>query len=354
MKKLAVLCIVISVLLTACSQPGTPAPSQSSAAAPTSSAPAAPPASSAPEDAKKPVTMTLACYVNQDTPEGKGFEYIKEHLEQETDGRFTVELYFSSTLGNELELIEQVRSGTLSLSISAWSGMDRFCKDLFPYVVPYLYPDKESARRTWNGPIGDAIRDRLLENDIVHGGIYFRGNRQLTSNKSVEKAADVVNLKLRLPETSAWIEVWKELGALPSPIPTAEVFSALQTGVVDAQENPISSIYDKKLWEVQKYICLTNHIVDYNGFYMSKKWLDTLDEADREMVMRIVTDALAFTEQYASESEQTLLKEMQEHGMQVIEVDMASFTEKAKPAMERIQQEWQPWVYEQVLKDIAG
>jgi tripartite ATP-independent transporter DctP family solute receptor len=298
--------------------------------------------------------MTLACYVNQDTPEGKGFEYIKEHLEAETDGRFTVELYFSSTLGTELELIEQIRSGTLSLSISAWGGMDRFAKDLFPFVVPYLYPDREAARRTWNGPIGDAVRARLLESGIVHGGIYFRGNRQLTSNKRIAGVQDVKGLKLRLPETSAWIQVWSELGAIPSPIPTAEVFSALQTGVVDAQENPVSSNHDKKLWEVQKYISLTNHIVDYNGFYMSKKWLDTLDEGVRTKVMAIVGDALAYTEKYSDEKENELLQDMVTRGMTVVEVDMAGFREKARPAMERIQKEWQPWIYEQVLKDIKG
>jgi tripartite ATP-independent transporter DctP family solute receptor len=304
---------------------------------------------------QKPVTMILACNINsQDTPEATGFNYIKEHLEAQSKGRISVEIYMASVLGADLEALEQARSGILTLTVSAWGVMDRYCKDLYPFVVPYLYSDREAGRRTLQGPIGDAIQKRLNENDLEMGGALCRGFRLLTSNKPIKTVNDVRGLKLRLPDTSAWLAVWSELGAIPSPIPVNEVFSALQTGVVDAQENPIASIYDKKMWEVQKYINMTNHILDFTYFIMSKRWLDNLDEDSRKMVKGIVTDSLVEAEKYVDTMADNLLQDMINRGMTAVDTDLESFRQKSRPTINQIQTEWQSWVYEQVLKDIEG
>lgn len=305
--------------------------------------------------ASKPIEMSVAAYVSKETVEVQGLYYLKEILEERSGGEIKVNVFYGGMVGGESETIEQVRMGTLQLSIGAWATIDLFARDYMPWVVPYLFPDKESVRRSWEGPIGDALRKAFAEKaNLIFCGVYFRGNRQLTSNRRVVTVQDAKDMKIRLPETAAWIEVWKELGCLPTPIPSPEVFGALQMGVVEAQENPISSIHEKRLWEVQKYLVLTDHIVDFNGYFMNKPWFENLSPKHQELVMQAVQDALAYTGNLAAEREQELLEDLKKNGMEVVIPDKDEFRKKAAPAAERLKVQWAPWVYEEALKCAAA
>lgn len=160
-------------------------------------------------------------------------------------------------------------------------------------------------------------------------------------------------MKLRLPETPDWIVVWKAFGTLPAPIPSPEIFGSLQTGVVEAQENPVSSNYNAKLWEVQKYMVMTNHIVDAHGGLLSKKFLDGLAEKDRQVVLGAVSDALAWATKFSSDKEGAWIKEMEAKGMTILRPDLAPFQKVALGTMEHFKKQWEPWVLDEAMKAIG-
>jgi TRAP-type C4-dicarboxylate transport system substrate-binding protein len=132
------------------------------------------------------------------------------------------------------------------------------------------------------------------------------------------------------------------------------VFAALQTGVVDAQENPISSNYDKRIWEVQKYTVLTNHIVDLEGYVLSKKFLDGLDQPIRDIVVQAARDALKWCTQVSFSEEDKLAADMKAKGMEFITVDLKPFQKIALGTMDYFKSVWEPWVADELQKAISN
>jgi len=198
------------------------------------------------------------------------------------------------------------------------------------------------------------MREEFAKNNLLCYGLIFRGNRQLTSNKLIEKPADLVGLKLRLPQTAAWVKVWTQLGAMPTTIATAEVFSALQTGVVDAQENPIISNNQKGLQEVQKYTVMTNHIVDFIGYLVCKPFIDELNAEDRALVETAIKDATAYAQELYKEQEAEARAAMEKAGMKFVDIDVAPFKEKALANIDSLKGNWADWVYDEALNDTAN
>jgi tripartite ATP-independent transporter DctP family solute receptor len=286
---------------------------------------------------------------NKATPSVDGLFKFKEFLEAKTSA-VKATVIFGGTLGGERELVEQLKLGTVHLCIEGWATKGTYLKKVIPWGVPYLFSSPEQIEKTIAGRIGKEVEKIFLDNGLVWAGEYYRGNRQLTSNRMVKTPADMKGMKIRLPENPDWVTVWKAFGALPVPIPSPEVFSALQTGVVEAQENPISSNYDKRLWEVQKYTILTNHIVDLEGYVLSKKFLDSPDRPTREIVMKAAKDALKWCTDTSFAEENKLAEEMKAQKMQFVTVDLKPFQEIAKTTLDHFKAVWEPWVAEEVIK----
>jgi TRAP-type C4-dicarboxylate transport system substrate-binding protein len=149
------------------------------------------------------------------------------------------------------------------------------------------------------------------------------------------------------------MDVWKELGALPTPIASPEVFSALQTGVVEAQENPISSNYQKALWEVQKYTIMTNHLFDYFLWESSKKWCEDLSPDLKKIFDEVTAAGIQRSTDITFEMEDSYRADMEKRGMIYLDIDFRAFREKALPAIERATKDLEPWVYEEFNNILA-
>ncbi|WP_158084388.1 TRAP transporter substrate-binding protein [Marispirochaeta aestuarii] len=300
-----------------------------------------------------PKEMVVATFHSKKgTPSVDGLFKFKEILEQKTD-KIDVQVFFGGTMGGERELVEQVKLGTVHMCIEGWGTKGTYLKKVIPWGVPYLFSSSEEITATIQGKIGQEVSRIFENNGMVWAGEYFRGNRQLTSNMMVRSPEDLKGLKLRLPENPDWIVVWKEFGSLPTPIPSPEVFAALQTGVVDAQENPISSNYDKRLWEVQKYTILTNHIVDLEGYVLSKQYLDGLSPDLRQIVLDSAKEALEWATETSFSNEDTLKADMESKGMEFVKVDLKPFQETALSTMPHFQETWEPWVIDEVRKVVG-
>lgn len=300
------------------------------------------------------VEMTVATFHPRTrTADVEGLFHFKELVEARSNGGIKVNVFFGGTLGGERELVEQLKLGTVHLCYEGWGTRGAYARKVIPWGVPYLFSDKAQIQRTVAGRIGQELKATYLKQGIAWSGLYFRGNRQLTANRAIKVPADLKGMKLRLPETPDWLVVWKAFGTLPAPIPSPEIFGALQTGVVEAQENPVSSNYNAKLWEVQKYMVMTNHIVDMHAYLLSKKFLDGLSEQDRQLVLKAVEDSLEWSTQFSFDMEAQLIKEMEAKGMTILRPDLKPFQEIALGTMEHFKKQWEPWVYEEAMKALG-
>lgn len=300
----------------------------------------------------KPIKISFATYMPKGKTEEKGMEYFKQLIDKSSRGRIVVENFYGGVLGGERDQNELTSIGEIQLAITGNVLTDSTCPELMAMDVPYVVSSDENLFKLWDGPLGKRVGARLAEKkNITVLGVQRRGARNLTTkNRQGLFPEDLKGMKMRLPEIRTWLEAWKEIGVLPTPIDTKEIFSALQMGVVEGHENPASSVHHRRIWEVQKYYVLTEHLRSYFLWIASKKWLDGLSAPDRELVVDSLKKALAFANAYDVDEELKLFVDLQKNGIDVVIPDKKAYQKKAGPAIKRMATSWAPGVYEEVVK----
>jgi TRAP-type transport system periplasmic protein len=300
----------------------------------------------------KPMKITFATYMPQGKTEEKGMEYFKQLIDKSAKGRIVVENFYGGVLGGERDQNELLSIGEIHLAITGNVLTDSTCPELMAMDVPYVVSNDENLYKLWDGPLGKRIGAKIAEKkNITILGVQRRGARNLTtSNRKALFPEDLKGMKMRLPEIKTWLEAWKEIGVLPTPIDTKEIFSALQMGVVEGHENPASSVHSRRIWEVQKYYVLTEHLRSYFLWAANKKWLDGLSAQDRDLVVSSLKKALAFANAYDIDDELKLIVDLQKNGVDVVIPDKKAYQKKAGPAVKRLAASWAPGVYEEVVK----
>ena len=297
--------------------------------------------------------IDMACN-NTGSPDEALLLKFAELIEERSGGNIKA-VVFAGTLGSELEIVEQIRANTVHMYVSATSTISTYAPEYNTFSVPYLYSNNEQLMKSWTGSIGDGLRANYEAAGMYtsENTLFIRGMRELTTNKLVKTVDDVKGLKLRLPSTAEWVTVWSAMGANIATISSSEVFSALQTGVVDAQENPIISNYNKGLQEVQKYTIMTDHIVDILPVIYSKGWFDGLDANTQELVTACIDEATEWANQYCVDVAMENTAEMEKAGMEFINVDTSSFKAVAMSCLKELSANWADGVYDQLIKDIG-
>lgn len=308
----------------------------------------------APTQAAKPIELAFALHTAPGGPDHMAVEVFKALVELRSKGKLTVTLFPGAQLGGERDNLEQLKQGEVALTQSGGLCVSLYAPEYGPMVVPFVFPTVEDVFTAWNGKIGDNIKKAFLGKGGIHLiGIQRRGSRMLTAKKAIPTPEQVKGLKIRVPEIPTWVEVWRELGALPTVVAWPEVFGALQTGVVEAQENPLYLIYTTKLYEVQDYVMLTAHLQAAFHWLMSDKVLKSLPKDLQKIVLDSAAQASEYGDMLTAKQEQGYKAKLKEAGMKVLEVDIKPFVEKAKPAVERISKQWAPGVFEEVQKIIS-
>lgn len=281
-------------------------------------------------DSGKVVKLRLG-HITSDTDAWHlGAQKFAELVSEKTNGSVQIDLFASSTLGNDRDLIEGMQLGSVDFALVA-GVLSNFYEPFSILELPYLFRDREHLEKVLYGPVGDKLREDLLANAQVRGlQFWMRTPRELTVNKRVEKVEDLKGVKIRVPEIPASIEAWKAMGATPTPMAFGEVYSSLQTGVIDAQENPVAFIASSKMEEVQKYLVKTNHVYGYVMLAMSDLTYKKLTEEQQKAIEEAAIEATEYENQLVFEQEAELLEKLQASGMEIIEVDTTSFMEKAQ------------------------
>ena len=244
-------------------------------------------------------------------------EVFQQELEAATGGELTVDLFPAMQLGGAQENVDQVRSGTI---FGTWIGiayLSRTVPELEAVSLPFVFPDRETAFRVIDGEVGDLLNDKLAEKGYVPLGYMELGSRHVTNNvRPIKSADDFAGLKIRLQPNETHLATFRAIGANPVPMGIQEVYSALQQGVLDGQENPYSVIATRRFDEVQKYLSDSGHFFDFIILVANKDAFDRLPPEQQEAVRKAAARAVEWQRAKATEEDTLARDALIERGMQ--------------------------------------
>ncbi len=254
------------------------------------------------------------------------------------DGKVEVQTFGSSQLGKDKELLQKLKLGQVDFALpsSIMSSVD----DSFGiFEMPYIITDRDHMRRV-QAEMMDVFQTAAQDNGYHIVGLAENGFRHITNNlRPINVPADLKGIKLRTPNGVWRLKMFQEYGANPTPMAFSDVFTALQTGVIDGQENPYAQIASAKFQEVQKYLSITGHVYTPAYILTSKKSFDSLSEDVQAGLMDCANKTQDFTYETAAEMESTLLKEIEDAGVEVNTADKAAFIEASKPIYQQFSDE---------------
>jgi TRAP-type transport system periplasmic protein len=232
-----------------------------------------------------------------------------------------------------MDVINGMQLGTADMTITGES-LQNWAPMAALLAVPYAYKSLEDMDAVASGELGDRIKAQIIEKAGIRPIAYFaRGPRNLTSNRPIKTPADLNGLKLRVPNVPLFLNVWQALGASPTPMAFSEVFTSLQNGTIDAQENPLALIKSANFSEVQKYVNKTEHVRSWIYLTISEGAWAKLSEADQGNVMEAAKRAQAYERELFTAEETSLVTELETAGMTFVDVDTAAFAAAAKDAV---------------------
>ncbi|MCJ8141021.1 TRAP transporter substrate-binding protein [Falsirhodobacter halotolerans] len=248
---------------------------------------------------------------------------------------FDIEPFLDGTLGAERELIDLVKLGETQVHMGVIHSA-QYYPELDATLVPYLFPDYQTIVRFLSSETGARLEEALAERgNAKFLGTYYQGSRWTTSNTPFTTLEELQGIKVRLPEIPLWIDIWSGLGVVTTPMPSPEVFSGLQTGVIDAQENMLSNIWGRRLFEVQDYLIDTQHQQSYVTVMANLDFWEGL-EPDQQAALQASVDAASAAAYDAAIAEnETLERDILASGVELIEPS-PEFREKALPIVEKV------------------
>jgi tripartite ATP-independent transporter DctP family solute receptor len=275
------------------------------------------------------VKLTLGHGAAPDNPRHVASLKFAEAVKSRSGGRIEVQVAPSAQLGDDAAMVTALRTGALDISANSQGAVSAAVPEYAAFGMPFLFTSPAAAFKLLDGPLGKELADRTAEKGLVLLGTWDNGIRQMTNSKRpISKVEDMKGLKMRVPPDATLVDIMKSLGAEAQQIRFAELYVALQQGVVDGQENPLVNIHASKLYEVQKHLALTNHQFQMTPFLMSKRTWDKLSDADKKAVQEAAGEATALQRKLSQDADDRLLADLKAKGVQVTTPDKAAF-EKA-------------------------
>ncbi len=277
-------------------------------------------------------TMRMNISIGQNSHYGIAIDTFAQELEKRTGGRYKIQAFYNGALGAERESIEAIQLGTHELTMTSSGPVPNFVPETRILDIPFLFRDKAHARMVLDGPIGQDLLAKFESKGIKALGWAENGFRHMTNNKRpVNTPDDLKGLKMRTMENPVHIAAYKGFGIVPTPMAFTEVFTALQQGTVDGQENPLSVITAAKFEQVQKHLSLTGHVYSPAVLLMSKAAFDKLSAEDKKHFMAAAAEGIKANRARVDDDDAKGVASLRSKGMQVIEVDKSKFQAALTP-----------------------
>ncbi len=298
----------------------------------------------------EPLTITFAHSSAEATSTNQAALKFKEYVEANSNGQLLVNVYPNAQLGGDRELVENTQNGTVTAMISSPAPQVSFVPAATIFDTPFVFSDLKQGRAV----LQDADFTKAIGAEYQKAGFHYlgasgQGFRTLTSNKKVTTMADLKGLTIRTMENKYHLKAWQLLGANPTPLAFNELYTALQQGTVDAQENPVELVVSQKFYEQQKYIMNTNHILQTNTVIMNEAFYDGLSDELKAVVDEAGKQAVDTANKVNDEKFEANKKVITDFGDEFVEIsseEIAKFAEAAKPVYEDIKAGTTPAVYD--------
>ena len=257
---------------------------------------------------------------------------LKELTAQRSNNEIQLEIFHSSMLGSQQQMQEQVQLGVTPI-ITAASQIAEMESKFALFEFPFLFADRAHAFRVLDGDIGKQLSESLVKGKgvriIAYGELGFR---QITNKvRPIMSPDDLKGLKIRVPGSKFRQAVFQALDAAPTAIDYKELYGALQQGVVDGQENPLTAFQEKSMWEVQKYISITNHIFTPVTLLVNERWWAGLPAAQRDVLQAAARDAALWQRTEMANMDESLMKDFQARGVKIDRPQLDAFVQRTKP-----------------------
>ncbi len=283
--------------------------------------------------AQAQTNMRISISIVQNSHQGIGIDTFAKEVERRTGGRYKIQPFYAGSLGGERESIEAVQLGTQELTFSSTGPVPNFVPDARILDIPFLFRDKAHARAVLDGPIGQEMLAKFEPKGFKALAWGENGVRHMTNSKrSVNSPEDLKGLKMRTMENPVHVAAYKGFGIITTPMAFPEVFTALQQGTVDGQENPLSVIMSAKFDQVQKHMTLTGHVYSPAIFLMNKASFDKLAPADQKHFMDAALEAVKANRARVDEDDAKGVAELRSKGMTIVEnPDKSKFVSALAP-----------------------
>jgi len=269
-------------------------------------------------------------------PTVEAVRFIGERLEKETAGRLRINVYYSGQLGREPDTVDLVRLGALDIARVNFAALNNAFPLTQLFSLPYVFDSVEHMRRVVDGPIGRSVLDTFAKRDLIGLAIYDAGMRCFYNvRRPVVEPQDLHGLKMRVPASDIFIEFVRALGANPTPLPVGDVYSGMQTHLIDGAENNWRTFHSSRQFEVARHWSNSEHSHSPEALLMSRKSFAALSSSDRELLTSVAAESVPYMrglwDRMNEESRQTVLRA----GVQAVDVDRAAFQVAVQPVTKR-------------------
>lgn len=290
-------------------------------------------------DAGEQKLMRLAVVTPEERSLTQGLYKFAELVEEGTNGSIKAEVYPNGQLGGDREVLEGLQLGSIQGTTVSTGPVAQFAPRFTVFDLPFLFPNEEIAYEILDGDIGTNLLDDLSAQGIVGLNYWENGFRHLTNNvREIATVEDIKGLDIRTLENDLHIDFWRELGANPTPMAFTELFTGLQQGVVDGQENPVGNVTTTNFYEVQDYITKTNHIYNASLFMISEKFWNTLTDEEKAVVQEAADEARDYQRTLNQQESVEAFAFLDEEGMTITELSLEEnqkLFEKVTPVYEK-------------------
>ena len=283
--------------------------------------------------ADKVYKLKMGMNGNNASNEYKAAEFFSNSLKEKSNGQIELSLYPSSQLGDDKAMLEQLSGGVLDFTFLEVGRFNIYFPEAQIFSLPYMFKDFDTLKKaTSDSEIGKQLAKKVDEQlNVTMLSQAYNGTRQTTSNRIINSIEDMKGLKLRVPKADSNLEFARLSGASATPMAFSEVYLALQTNAVDGQENPLSAIRAQKFYEVQKYLTMTNHIINDQLYLVSNSTMKKLPDNLKEIVKEEALKAAEYHSQLFIAEEASAIEYFKSEGVTVTTPDLGPYKEAMKP-----------------------
>ncbi|VBB05388.1 trap transporter solute receptor dctp/teaa [Lucifera butyrica] len=288
--------------------------------------------STAKAPAQKEIVLKAADVQPEGYPTVEGLKYMAKLLDERSHGRIKMQVYAGGQLGGEKETIEMTQMGTVAIARVNSAPMVSFAPKMGVYSMPFIFRNEDHLWKVLDGPVGKELLKDLTSANLIGLGYYDSGARSFyTKSKPINTPEDAKGLKIRVQQSKIFIDTMNALGASATPMDYGEVYSGLQTGIIDGAENNPPSLYSSKHYEVAKYYSLDEHSMVPEVILMSKKVWDGLSPDDQKLIAQAAFESEAYERKAWNEYTEKSLEQLKAHGVKISKPDKEPFIKAMAP-----------------------